>query len=82
MTGKNIRRIRRRKGMTQWELAVATDVRPATILLIERGAVDCPPALLDAIAGALGVETSELEREKGAKNGDLHDESERGGRQV
>lgn len=53
--GQNIRRIRREKGITQWQLSSAIDVSPATILLIERGVRDCDREMVKQIAKALGV---------------------------
>ena len=58
--GENIRRYRRRAGLTQWLLSRKVGVRPGTILLIERGQSECPPALIAEIAQALGVTEAEL----------------------
>ena len=62
MIGKNIKRVRKHRGITQWELAQATRVRPGTIYLIERESVKCPEELLAAIAKALDVSEDDLRR--------------------
>ena len=61
-TGKAIRRARKRKGMSQWQLSQAVGVTPATIFMIEHGTRDCSMKLLTAIADALGVKRSEIEK--------------------
>ena len=62
MIGKNIQSHRRKAGLTQWQLAQALNIRPGTLLLIERGQKDCPRPLLQAIATVLGVSERELKR--------------------
>lgn len=58
--GQNIRRIRREKGITQWQLSSAIDVTPGTILLIERGSRGCTADMVRDIAKALGVPEDRL----------------------
>ena len=58
--GQNIRRCRRERGMTQWELSQLIGIRPATILLIERGQLECPYLLMQKIAKALDVKEDDL----------------------
>lgn len=58
--GQNIRRIRRKKGMTQWQLSLAIGVTTGKVILIERGSVECSAVLLCEIAAALGVPESAL----------------------
>lgn len=62
-TGQRIRLIRRSRGITQWQLSQAVGVQPGTILLIERGACECPEVLLERIADALGVSVNEIKDE-------------------
>lgn len=63
MTGQNIRRIRRARGISQWDLAQAVGVRAGTIVMIERNKVECPPQLLAKIAAALGTTADQLRKE-------------------
>lgn len=58
--GQNIRRIRRKKGITQWQLSQMIGVTPGKVILIERGSVECSVALLRDIAAALGVPETAL----------------------
>lgn len=60
MTGQNVRNLRQKRGMTQWQLSRAVGVTPGKILLIERGDKDCPSELVKAIAQALNVDESEI----------------------
>lgn len=62
MSGKNIRRVRQEKGVTQWQLSQAVGVTTGKLLLIERGEQECPPELLKAIANALKVDVNEIGR--------------------
>ena len=48
--------------MSQWQLSQAVGVTPATIFMIEHGTRDCSMKLLTAIADALGVKRSEIEK--------------------
>lgn len=58
--GQSIRRIRREKGITQWQLSSAIGVTPGTILLIERGGRECTKEMIADIAKALGVPEQRL----------------------
>lgn len=62
MQGRNLRKLRQKKGMTQWELSKAVGVTPGRILLIERGDVVPGDDLVTALAEALGVSKDELEK--------------------
>lgn len=62
MQGRNLRKLRQEKGMTQWELSKAVGVTPGRILLIERGDVVPGDDLVAALAEALGVSKDELEK--------------------
>jgi transcriptional regulator with XRE-family HTH domain len=55
-TGKRIRDLRLKKGMTQEELARQTELSTRTIQRIENGEVDPRAYTLQMIATALGVE--------------------------
>jgi transcriptional regulator with XRE-family HTH domain len=57
-TGKLIRELRLKKGMTQEELAAKTEVSARTIQRIENGEVDPRSYTLQMIAKALGVDYS------------------------
>ena len=61
--GQNVRRIRREKGVTQWQLSSAIGVTPGTVLLIERGVRECTPEMVEGIAKALGVSVDRLYKE-------------------
>lgn len=56
----NLRRLRVAAGMTQMELAEASETTDATISRIERGRFLPSQALLDRMAKAIGVDPSEL----------------------
>lgn len=60
--GQNIRRIRREKGMTQWQLSNAVGVTSGKIILIERGSVVCSADLLRKIATTLEVPEQALKQ--------------------
>src|SRR5688572_27054327 len=55
-TGKIIRELRTKKGMTQEDLAAKTDITVRTIQRIESGEVDPRAFTLQSIANALEVE--------------------------
>ena len=58
--GKRLRILRKRKGMTQEQLAEAADISVDFLSLVERG-VNAPSfATLERIANALGVPEKEL----------------------
>lgn len=74
-TGKLIKELRIKKGMTQEELAVKTEVSARTIQRIENGEVDPRAYTLQMIAKALNVEFSlfvenELEEKQGSQKFD------------
>lgn len=55
-----MRRARHKKGMTQVELAAASDCTQSTIADIERGRSGVSLALATRLAAALGTTTTEL----------------------
>jgi transcriptional regulator with XRE-family HTH domain len=58
--GKTVRTLRKRKGMTQEQLAEAADISVDFLSLVERG-VNAPSfATLERLADALGVPVKEL----------------------
>lgn len=62
--GLKIQELRKEKGMTQEDLAEKTGLSTRTIQRIESGEVDPRSFTLNQIAEALGVELSELTKEK------------------
>lgn len=60
MIGKNIRRIRQQKGVSQWQLSQAVGATTGAIWMIERGLKPCPNSMVRAIADALNVSESEI----------------------
>ena len=60
MIGKNIRRIRQEKGISQWQLSQSIGLRPGTIMLIEHGTTKPSKQVVKAIAKALEVPESEI----------------------
>jgi len=58
--GKNIKRIREQKNMSQGDLATALSVDRAYISNIENGRMNPTLSTLEKIAGALGISSSEL----------------------
>ena len=62
--GKNIADLRRKKGMSQLDLAVKCEVQELTISRIENGRTNPTVRTLLKIAKALGVPLSELVRVK------------------
>lgn len=59
-TGKKIRIIRRKKGLSQEEAAAKTGIHVSTYGRIERGEINSPLQTINKIAQALGVRPSEL----------------------
>lgn len=57
--GQEIRRIRQKRGLTQWQLSTMVGITPGRMLLIERGE-GCSNDLMTAIAEVLGVTVAEL----------------------
>lgn len=58
--GKNIKKIREAKGLTQVELAVDANIASSTIGMIETAQNDMTLSKINAIAKALGIETYTL----------------------
>lgn len=58
--GKRIRRLRRRSGLTQEELAEKVDVSVTHIGLVETGKRRMSLKTLQRVASALGIKTREL----------------------
>ncbi len=58
--GKNIKRIREEKGLTQIELAVDAGLASSTIGMFETAKNDMTLSKINAIAKALGLEAYEL----------------------
>ncbi len=58
--GDRIRTLRRKRGLTQENLAEALDLSVAYVSLIERGGRNPPFTTVVAIAQALGVSASQL----------------------
>lgn len=62
MNGRNLQKLRREKGMTQWELSKAVGITTGRMLLIERGEAVPSDKLVTALAKALDVSKEELEK--------------------
>lgn len=58
----NVRRLRERRGLTQFRLAVAADVEPRYIARIESGTANPSAAILIKLAQALDVQVGALFR--------------------
>lgn len=58
--GKKIRVIRRKKKLTQEEVAARTGIHVTTFGRIERGEINTPLQTVNKIAQALGVKPKEL----------------------
>ena len=58
--GKNLRKIRKEKGLTQQDLANDIDVEISQISRIERGIINTSIATANTLARALKIEVSEL----------------------
>lgn len=58
--GKNIQRIRKKAGVTQEELADKAGVHVSYISRIERGVVNSSIEVIESIAKALKVKSSEI----------------------
>lgn len=63
--GRNVRRLRRRRGLTQADLAAATGLSTSYIGRIETGRANARATTLAALATALRVEATELLSEMG-----------------
>jgi transcriptional regulator with XRE-family HTH domain len=64
----NLRRLRKARGMTQWELAVASGVLQGTVSGIERGYRSGPASAVESMAAVLGVEAGALRSPKSCQN--------------
>ncbi|WP_344562571.1 helix-turn-helix transcriptional regulator [Streptomyces axinellae] len=71
--GRNIAALRRMANMTQLELAAAAGVSYAMVRAVERGARHPSDDVLDAFAGALGVDPSRLLGHRGRTDSRVHD---------
>lgn len=58
--GRNVKKFRESKGLTQVELAVDADIASSTIGMIETAQNDMTLSKINAIAKALGLEAYEL----------------------
>ncbi len=58
--GKNIRKYREQKGLSQFKLAIESDVTPSAIANIEHARSDTTLTRINAIAKALDVKPSVL----------------------
>lgn len=58
--GKAVRELRRKRGLTQEDLAHRADITTGTLSLIERGQANPTWSTVRGIANALGVSMSEL----------------------
>ena len=61
--GRNLRRLRRERDLTQGQVARFARVRQQDVSAIERG-LRPPSALVDRLARALGVDANELLRDR------------------
>jgi transcriptional regulator with XRE-family HTH domain len=60
LVGRNVRRIRLEKGLTQERLAEASDLSQQYLSELERGVRNPTLKILAQIAGALGVQPTDL----------------------
>lgn len=58
--GKHLRKVRKRQGFTQEELAYASDMELSQVSRIERGVINTSISHVFKLAEALGVPTKEL----------------------
>ena len=58
--GENIKRIRTKKGMTQGDIVRALDLDRGYVSSLENGKRNPTLAMIEKIAGALGVSSNEL----------------------
>jgi transcriptional regulator with XRE-family HTH domain len=63
--GKNLRRVREEKLMTQQEVATAADLNLSTVMRIENDQVEPRFSTIRKLANALGVDARELTRKEG-----------------
>jgi transcriptional regulator with XRE-family HTH domain len=60
LLAKNVRRLRRARGWTQYDLAEAANVRQALISQIENGAANPTLETLERLAAAFGAKLADL----------------------
>ena len=60
LVGRNIRRLRHERGVTQWQLACAIGCTTGALWMIEHGERECSPEQLRAIAKALNVTENQI----------------------
>jgi len=58
--GRNVKRFREAKGLTQVELSVDANIASSTVGMIETAQNDMTLSKINAIANALGIEAYEL----------------------
>jgi transcriptional regulator with XRE-family HTH domain len=63
--GKNLRRVREERLMTQQEVATAADLNLSTVMRIENDRVEPRFSTIRKLANALGVDARELTRKEG-----------------
>jgi transcriptional regulator with XRE-family HTH domain len=63
--GKNLRRVREERLMTQQEVATAADLNLSTVMRIENDQVEPRFSTIRKLANALGVDARELTRKEG-----------------
>ena len=63
--GKNLRRVREEKLMTQQEVATAADLNLSTVMRIENDRVEPRFSTIRRLAIALGIDARELTRKEG-----------------
>jgi transcriptional regulator with XRE-family HTH domain len=63
--GKNLRRVREERLMTQQEVATAADLNLSTVMRIENDRVEPRFSTIRRLANALGVDARELTRKEG-----------------
>jgi transcriptional regulator with XRE-family HTH domain len=63
--GKNLRRVREERPMTQQEVATAADLNLSTVMRIENDRVEPRFSTIRKLANALGVDARELTRKEG-----------------
>ena len=63
--GKNLRRVREERLMTQQEVATAADLNLSTVMRIENDRVEPRFSTIRKLANALGVDARKLTRKEG-----------------
>lgn len=65
--GKNIRRIRRNHGVSQWQLSQAIGLSPGAMRMIENGSRKCTSEMIKEIASVLDVSEAEIRGNEGRR---------------